>query len=42
MIPKGAAMDQEFWIDEVIRLVREGQSIKKACFLVKLWRGDYE
>jgi hypothetical protein len=35
-------MNLEFWIEEVIRLVSEGQSIKKACKLVNQWRREYE
>lgn len=31
-------MDLNFWVDEVIRLVQEGYSIRKSCFLVKMWR----
>ncbi|URZ15306.1 hypothetical protein CLFE_013240 [Clostridium felsineum DSM 794] len=33
-------MSLNFWIDEVIRLVREGHSIKKACKVVKNWRNE--
>lgn len=30
-------MDLNFWIDEVIRLVKDGMSIRKACLQVKRW-----
>lgn len=35
-------MNLKFWTDEVVRLVREGLTIRKACFLVKMWRYMYE
>lgn len=31
-------MDLNFWTEEVVRLYFEGCSIRKACFLVKMWR----
>lgn len=35
-------MNINFWIDEVLRLVKEGVSIRKACLIVKRWRLQYE
>lgn len=31
-------MNINFWVEEVERLVREGMSIRKACWKVKCWR----
>lgn len=29
-------MNIDFWVDEIVRLVREGYTIRKACCTVKL------
>lgn len=35
-------MDLNFWIDEIVRKVREGKSIRKACLHVKRMKEEYE
>lgn len=35
-------MKLNFWIDEIVRQVNEGKSIRKACHHIKRMKEDYE